>query len=321
MNKIYDVAIIGAGPGGVATAIECKVNGIENVILFEKTDRHFATFVKYYKDGKRVDKDYKGQVVDLKGHIPFKDGNKESTIELFDTYIKKHNVEIKYNSEIENVKQVNDHFSISSSSATYNAKFVIVSIGKMGQPNKPSYPLPPKYRKKINYNVNECLNTENILVVGGGNSAVEYAISLNSEKINDAKITLNYRKNEFSRINDENAKNLTESLKNGLISKFGIDIKSVEDGGNDKIKVNFTDESHMFFDRIIYAIGGVTPVDFLSKCGINLDSNKVPIVNEFYETNIPNLFVLGDIMFKNGGSVALAMDHGFTIVNLIKSKL
>lgn len=83
MSKIYDVGVIGCGPAGISAAIEC-INKNLSVIVCEKGESHNMSIRKFYKEGKRVDKDYKGQVVELKGSIDFKDGNRESTLSFFD---------------------------------------------------------------------------------------------------------------------------------------------------------------------------------------------------------------------------------------------
>lgn len=315
--NIYDVVIVGAGPGGIASAIECKKMGIENIVLLEKTDNISGMIREYYKDGKRVDKDYKGQVVTLAGHIPFSDGNKESTLELFSKLLEENCVEVCLQHEVDSVSKKDSIFFVrTTNNIEFQAKYVIIGIGKMGKPNKPSYPLPTNLRKKINFNINDCVKGEEILVVGGGNSAVEYAIALNSI----TKTTLNYRRKEFNRINNENAKELANSLKNGLISKFGIDINAVNDRDS-RLEVTFSDNTVELFDRIVYAIGGVAPVDFLKKCGIELDSNNVAQCNELKESNIDNLFVIGDILFKNGGSIAIAMNDAYVIATEIYNRL
>lgn len=315
--NIYDVVIVGAGPGGIASAIECKKMGIENIVLLEKTDNISGMIREYYKDGKRVDKDYKGQVVTLAGHIPFSDGNKESTLELFSKLLEENCVEVCLQHEVDSVSKKDSIFFVrTTNNIEFQAKYVIIGIGKMGKPNKPSYPLPTNLRKKINFNINDCVKGEEILVVGGGNSAVEYAIALNSI----TKTTLNYRRKEFNRINNENAKELANSLKNGLISKFGIDINAVNDRDS-RLEVTFSDNTIELFDRIVYAIGGVAPVDFLKKCGIELDSNNVAQCNELKESNIDNLFVIGDILFKNGGSIAIAMNDAYVIATEIYNRL
>ena len=315
--KEYDVIVVGAGPGGIASAVECKKEGIKNVLLLEKTSEISAMIREYYKAGKRVDKDYKGQVVELTGHIPFSDSNKEDTLALFDRILKENEVEVLCNNEVDKITKSGDRFLVRTmNNEEFSARFAIVGIGKMGKPNKPSYPLPISLRKKVNFNVNECVAGERILVVGGGNSAVEYAIHLASI----TKTMLNYRRKEFARINEENAKGLEASLKAGLESKFGVDIESVVDEDS-KLKVQFTDGSSEVFDRIVYAIGGVAPVDFLKKCRIEVDSNGVAKANEVKESNVANLFVVGDILFKNGGSIGISMNDAHTIAKAIKARV
>ena len=80
-KKIYDIIVIGAGSAGIACIIEAKLKNIENVLLIEKTSNHSQTIRKFYKDGKRVDKDWKNQITKLEGNIPFTDGTKESTLD------------------------------------------------------------------------------------------------------------------------------------------------------------------------------------------------------------------------------------------------
>jgi thioredoxin reductase (NADPH) len=83
MNHMYNLAIIGAGPAGIATAVESYMLGIRDIVLLEKDVNHNSTIRKYYKENKRVDKDWKGQKVELDGRIYFVDGTKESTLDFF----------------------------------------------------------------------------------------------------------------------------------------------------------------------------------------------------------------------------------------------
>lgn len=321
MNTLYDVIVIGCGPAGMSAAIEARANNL-SVLVLEKGESHNMSIRKFYKEGKRVDRDYKGQVVELKGNFDFQDGNRESTLEYFGTLLEPINVE--YQSDVESVSQNNGIFSVNTSdNRSFNAKFVIIAIGKMGQPNKPSYAIPPTIRKLINFNANEAKSDEKILVVGGGNSAVEYAIDLaqNTQSEQGGSVTLNYRRKEFTRINDINAKELESALSNGrLLGRFGIDIVELSDE-NGKVGVKFSDESKEVFDRVIYAIGGATPVDFLKKCGIETDEKGVPLISQDLESNVKNLFIAGDIALKSGGSIALAIKHSYDIINVITQRI
>ena len=165
----YDIIIIGGGPGGIGSAVESVILGIKDVILFEKGENHSTTIRKFYKDNKRVDKDYKGQKVELNGNIYFCDGTKESTLDLFDEIIAKNNFEAQFQTEVESIKKEGEYFLIHTTQNTsIKAKFIVISIGKMGQPNKPSYPIPSTIRSVVNFNANSCQNNEKILVVAGG---------------------------------------------------------------------------------------------------------------------------------------------------------
>lgn len=320
MSKIYDVGVIGCGPAGISAAIEC-INKDLSVIVCEKGESHNMSIRKFYKEGKRVDKDYKGQVVELKGSIDFKDGNRESTLSFFDEILSP--VEVAYQSDVESITPLSDNegFSINTTdNRSYKARFVIISIGKMGQPNKPSYPFPSSMRKRINFNANDAQGTEKILVVGGGNSAVEYAYDLAQNIQNSGSVTLNYRRTEFARINDTNAMQLKEAITKGVLqTKLGIDILSLEDDSG-IVGVNFSDGSKESYERVIYAIGGASPVDFLKKCGIQTDEKGVPTSSNLWESNVKNIFVAGDIALKTGGSIAAGLQHGYEIAQEIAKR-
>lgn len=318
MKEIYDIAIVGGGPGGIASAVESMILGIKDVILFEKGEGHSTTIRKFYKDKKRVDKDYKGQKVELNGNIYFCDGTKESTLDLFDKIIQENGFEAQFQTEVESIEKEGDIFIIhTAKNTTFKAKFVVISIGKMGQPNKPSYAIPNSIKNRVNFNANSCVDGESILVVGGGNSAVEYACVLSETN----PVTLNYRRKEFTRINEANQENLDSCFKSGKIQpKLGIDIESLEEKDN-KVQVNFTDGTGAVYERVIYAIGGMAPVDFLRKCGVELDADGVPRIDANHQSSVAGIYVAGDILYKNGGSIAAALNHGFDIVQEIKKRL
>ena len=95
-EKMYQLAIIGAGPAGIAAAVECYLLGMRDIILVEKDENHNATIRKFYKDKKRVDKDWKGQSVELDGNIRFLDGTKESTLDFFDDILQVLSVDFRF---------------------------------------------------------------------------------------------------------------------------------------------------------------------------------------------------------------------------------
>jgi len=237
MQQIYDLIIIGGGPGGIGAAVEAKILGLEKILLIEKGDNHSQTIRKFYKDNKRVDKDYKGQIIELAGNIDFKDGTKESTLNYFDSLLDNEEIDTAFNSEVEKIKKDGDIFHVITDKAGYSSKNIIIAIGTMGKPNKPSYKIPPSIRDRVNFNLDKCTQGEK----------------------------LEYNGQEKLRL------------------RMGTDIISLEND-NGHVKVNFTDGYYTIYDRVIYAIGGTTPVDFLKKCGVTFDENNKPLFDENFET-------------------------------------
>jgi len=313
MEKIHELAIIGAGPAGIATAVESYLQGIHDIVLLEKDTAHNSTIRKYYKDNKRVDLEWKGQKVELNGNIYFIDGTKETTLDFFDEILKQHGVQLQTQVEVQSVEKKDGYFEIHMAGKSLKAKNVVVTIGRMGKPNKPSYKIPPSIRKKVNYTTDECSEGEKILVVGGGDSAVEYAVDL-SEK-NDVSIC--YRRATFRRANPTNQKNIANAIAHQEVRPLlNVNIEGLEDDEG-KVKVLFSEIEPETFDRVIYAIGGTTPSAFLTSSGIEIKDGK-PVYDEHYETNVKGLFVAGDITQESGGSIALGLNHGYEIACYIK---
>jgi thioredoxin reductase (NADPH) len=316
MQHIYNLAIVGAGPAGIATAVESYMQGIHDIILLEKDVNHNSTIRKYYKDNKRVDVEWKGQKVELDGNIYFIDGTKESTIDFFDQLINNHSVELQTQVEVQSIEKKDGYFEIFMAGKSINAKYVVVTIGRMGKPNKPSYKIPSSIRKKVNYTTDECSEGEKILVVGGGDSAVEYAVDLSAK--NDVSIC--YRRETFRRANPTNQRDISNAIMHREVNPLlGIDIDGLEDEDG-KVKVVFNNDTTEVYDRVIYAIGGTTPSAFLASSGIKEEDGK-PVHNEYYETNIEGLFVAGDITQESGGSIALGLNHGYAIACHIQDRV
>ena len=313
MNHIYNLAIIGAGPAGIATAVEGYLQGIRDIVLLEKDVNHNSTIRKYYKDNKRVDKDWKGQKVELDGRIYFVDGTKETTLDFFDEILKNHSVELQTQVEVQKIEKKDDYFEIYLAGEIVYAKKVVVTIGRMGKPNKPTYKVPSGVKKKVVYTLDSCGEGEKILVVGGGDSAIEYAVDLSAKN----EVAICYRRETFRRANPTNQTNIANAIMHKEVRAIlGININALEDVDG-KIKVIFNDVESEIFDRVVYAIGGTTPSAFLSSSGI-LEQDSKPVHDENYETNIKGLFVAGDITQESGGSIALGLNHGYAIACYIQ---
>lgn len=332
-GKTVDLAIIGAGPGGMAAAIEAKLAGLDNIIVIDKAPHHNDMIHKFYKKGKRVDKDWMGIKFEFTGNVTFEECSKEDYIQQMNDKLSEAGVlnRFEYNHEIVRINKDEDGLfsivyatdGIAEALENMKAKNVILSVGRMGKPNKPKYKFPKELKKVLNFNLSKVQNGEHVMVVGGGDTAGEYAYGLiELEGMEDCVVTLNYRQAEIKRMNPINTEMCMKYLKNGqLINKLGVDIESVEPGVERAIKVNFTDGSTGEYDRAVYALGGTTPKDILVNSGVKTGEWDVPVYNEnTFETNVEGLYTIGDVI-TDQGSIALAFNHASDAVKDIASKL
>ncbi|OHD84108.1 MAG: pyridine nucleotide-disulfide oxidoreductase [Sulfuricurvum sp. RIFCSPLOWO2_02_43_6] len=314
MEHFYQLAIIGAGPAGIATAIESYVLGMRDIVLLEKDENHNATIRKFYKDNKRVDKDWKGQKVELDGTLYFMDGTKESTLDFFDQLLDNEVVELKTHTEVQKIMKIEGGFEVFIAGGSIKAAYVVVTIGRMGKPNKPDYKIPPSIKNQIHFTLDGCSQGEKVMVVGGGDSAIEYAVELCDRN----EVSICYRRGTFRRANPTNQTDIEKAVANGSVRPL-LNTEIIElESESGKVKVLFSDGSSELFDRLVYAIGGTTPSGFLQSSGIREEDGK-PVHDENYQTNVEGLFVAGDITQESGGSIALGLNHGFAIANYIQS--
>jgi len=331
LDKVLDIVIIGAGPGGIASAIESKLAGINKILVLEKADNHSDMIRKFYKPGKRVDKDWQGKKFEFIGNVTFEECLKEEFLEQMEKKIQDAGVadKFKYNHHVYAVEKNHDGlFEIGADHelGVIQARNVIIAIGRMGKPNKPGYKFPGKIRPRLNFNLDKVQPGEKVMVVGGGDTAGEYAYGLIDMNIG-CDVTLNYRRAEITRMNPTNKEIVERYIKEGkLKAKLGVDVESVEPYEEEgvtppKVKVNFKDGTSEVFDRVIYALGGTSPVDFLKNSGIELNEWGEPIYNEeTMESNVKGLYVIGDVV-TSAGSIALAFNHAYLAVKDIASKI
>ncbi len=332
-GKIVDIAIIGAGPGGMAAAIEAKLAGIENIIVIDKAPHHNDMIHKFYKKGKRVDKNWMGTTFDFTGNVTFQECTKEEYLKQMDDKLAFAGVldKVEYNHEIKRVIKGEDGLfsmvfgtdGVAEATETMKARNVILSVGRMGKPNRPNYIFPNELKDVLDFNISKVKNEEHVMVVGGGDTAGEYAYGIvELEELEDCVVTLNYRKPEITRMNRINTEICTRYLDNGkIINKMGVDIDSLEVGENRMIRVNYTDGTCGEYDRAVYALGGTTPKDILVNSGVKTGEWDVPEHNkQTFETNVKGLYTIGD-MITDQGSIALAFNHASYAVKDIAAKL
>jgi thioredoxin reductase (NADPH) len=319
----YDIAIIGAGPGGIAMAVEAVAAGIlpSRVIVLEKENETSHSIRRFYPDEKPVMLNYKGFDVPLRGSLVFADTTKESILEFLDMALEDSGVAVRLGTEVYKIEVLHTadetHFAIHTGAEVVHARLAVIGIGILGKPKDPDYRIPASLRKKVHFDVNKLTTgNENVLVVGGGDSAAEYIIKLQEIGY---KVTMSYRRSHFFRMLPENEKAILMLAAKGQINiLWDNEIADLKRTQSQQIHVSFKEngQADTIFDHIVYALGGTTPENFLKTAGIELVDGR-PLI-ESGESNISGLFVTGDLTAgKKGGSIALAFNTSFEIMQRI----
>ncbi len=312
------VLVVGAGPAGIACGIEAKNAGIEPTVILEKAPYVCDTIERLYRPGKRVDAIYRGVEVEPIGICKFETETKEAFLERIKKWIEEYKLDIRLNSEVNYIKRVDGLYEITvNSEPKFLADFVVIAIGIFGQPKKPDYPIPKEVKNRVFFEPpNICPSSGKVLVVGGGDTAAEVASFL----CGNCEVYLSYRRPQFFRINPVNLKILEERVAQGRVKLLlGTDIEGIEAEG-ERVKVRYRDGKVDTYDFVYYCLGGSTPKGFLKYIGIEFDLEDRPKLKEFYETNLPGVFLAGDIAVPKG-SIQLAFNTAHLIIKAIKERL
>lgn len=308
---MYDIIIIGAGPAGISMAVEARHAGIstEKILLLEKSEEHSFTIKKYYPDSKLVTANYKGMEAKCLGVMCLTDSTKDETISYLDRAIKENNLTVNYNETVYKIEKVgNLKFLVLTNKNVYESKIIVIAIGILGKPNKPDYKIPATLSDKILFDINDKeIKNSRVLVVGGGDSASEYCQYLVQQGNN---VILSYRRSEFTRMNNINRESLLALEKSNRINILRnsniVELKN--NNGKPEVIFKETEYNPLTVDYIVYALGGSTPKNFLKTIGIEFVGDK-PFLKDKNETNIPGLFLVGDLSAGiKGGSINWAFN-------------
>lgn len=322
---MYEMIIIGAGPAGISVAAEARNARLpsDQILVIEKGAMHSWAIRKFYPAKKVVLANYKGIDAICTGVMCISDMSKDETLSYIDRAIEQYQLEVHYNETVNTIRPLPDGgFAIETLKGDYEARRCVIAIGILDKPNKPDYRIPVSLNKRIHYDLTSAaLENQECLVVGGGDTASEYCQYL-VERGN--RVTLSYRRTEFSRLNPINNESLMALELRGQITILrGSNIKQVEEeprtnagsvnnvpDKDPRARVLFAEPifSPQGFDHIVYALGGTTPTNFLKAAGIAFDGTA-PVVREGYETSVPGLYLIGDLSAgRKGGSINLAFN-------------
>jgi thioredoxin reductase (NADPH) len=298
---MHDLIIIGAGPGGIALAAEAFASGIDpsQILILEKGPTHNLAIRQLYPEKKLTTANYKGFAARCEGLLCVRDMTKPETLQFFDKIISDYHVNIEFNAEVFGMRRPKEgsaRFRVESSQGVYESKVLACAIGIFGRPNKPKeYRLPPTLKERLLFDMtSQQIQNEAVLVVGGGDTAAEYVQYLRQQ---DNRITLSYRKADFTRLNRQNHDALLAMEHRGEVEILrNSNVKEIDDEAG-RPRIIFAEPEHAtrLFDRVIFALGGTTPTNFLHTLGISFNGEG-PVFDEAGATNVEGVYLIGDLV-------------------------
>ena len=262
--------IVGAGPAGISASLQAIENNL-NYITLER-DEVGGTVAKFPRQ-----KLVMTSPVQFPTYGKFKklELSKEHLLAFWDMVLNRADFNVRTGTKVEDIKRGDDGiFTVTTNTGIFRAHAVLLALGRAGEPRKLG--VKGEDLPKVMYRLIEADHYVNhkILVVGGGDSAVEAAMGLAHQPGN--VVTLSYRQSAFGRIKDRNAKRIEECIRTGRINvifnsapvEFKPDAVLLDVKGQQQRIPN---------DYVWIFAGGTPPYDFLKKIGVRFGQKDITL--------------------------------------------
>ncbi|MGE5845462.1 MAG: NAD(P)-binding domain-containing protein [Ignavibacteria bacterium] len=261
-NVDYDAIIIGAGPAGISAALSAARNKIKFLVIEQDS---LGGSVFNFPRAKIIMTH--SMNLPLYGKVKLSETSKSELLNLWTTVLNKYEIKINEQEKAENIEKNEDHFLVRTTKGTYSSKKILLAVGRRGSPRKLG--IPGEGKEKVAYRLiePELIHNEKILIVGGGDSAVEAALMLADEA---NIVTLSYRGDTFSRLKPKNLDRINESIVNGRINVI-FNSNPVEIKDNSVVlSIEEKKEIEIENNLVFIFAGGELPTKFLEKIGVKI---------------------------------------------------
>lgn len=270
-DGLYDLAIVGAGPAGLSASLTAQQHGMRYVTLEQG---EVASTIRNYPRHKFLMAE--PVQMPLYGSLYVGDGTKESLLSVWEAIIANTAVRINTNEKVESIRRNTSDggFDVQSPKGVYRARYVVLALGKRGVPRH--LDVPGEDLDKVAYRLIEAEDYEgkNILVVGGGDSAIEAALAVSKAGRN--RVTLSYRGEDFRRARERNQAMLAEREKEGHLTILRQSTVAAILPHTVRLTVK-GDPLEIPNDYVFILAGGVSPEDFLRKIGVEIVEKVVTV--------------------------------------------
>ena len=274
-GEVLDLCIVGAGPAGLSCSLQAKAHGLRCLTLEQE---QLGGTVARYPRRKLV----LTQPVDLPlhGRLDRSSYTKEELMQLWQDVAERHRLPLVTGVRLLGLEQADGHLVVRSSGGTWRARHVCLALGRRGTPRKLG--VPGEELAKVAYSLLDAqgYTGRRILVVGGGDSAVEAALGLAEQPGN--AVTLSYRQATFSRIKARNAARVKQAQDDGMLEVlFDSRVEAITP---DAVHLHVpAGERVLPNDEVFVMAGGTPPFELLERAGISFDPAERPAATPLAE--------------------------------------
>ena len=264
-GESLDALVIGAGPAGTSATLRLMEAGLR-VLLLER--EAFGGTITHYPRAKVV---MTGALdFPMYGRVSKRKMSKEQLVELWGDIREKTGLQVAVGELVEKVERAEDgDWLVSSTGGAFKAANVLLALGRRGSPRK--LDVPGEESSKVMYRVIEpdVFQDQHVLVVGGGNAAVESAFAL-VDGGKCASVTISYRKNNFARCRQPNRKRIEADVAaDRLTALMGTQVEEIFE---DRVSLRDAagQQTSIRHDAVVIQIGGTAPTALLQDVGIEI---------------------------------------------------